>query len=391
MTTINERFGRNRFTALFAIGVFAVIGTATVLMSLAASSFVAFEPENATVSGAAVLCTDTAASGGKYIQFGSACAGAAPAPSPTPTTPPPTTATASPCLQRTNVKAVSGAFTSQYNATPANGSTIDARKGTWTMKDGWLATPGGGTDVCWVGGSLKLTVNDQVSTSTYTASPTNAWSVIWHHNGGFTTKNGNSNWIFDGVAVSHVGDAFNLSNGSVNFEIRNSHLSDIRDDCVQNDYYNGGTVHDNFFDGCYVGFSARASGTVPDGHLNTWNISSNLVWIKPMWSVYKGDSPGNGEIIKWDTANLDKTPKLVFKNNIIRVGKTPFQVGTNKGDFYIPPGTDFSNNVLIWDGAGAPPANLASWFNAAHNSRIGTMADWDAAVSQWKANHPEVL
>lgn len=294
------------------------------------------------------------------------------------------------CLSRPTVTVLSGTFTTAYRGAPPSGGTVDARGATFMPRDGWVVVPGAARGVCWVGGAYRLTVDDTVSTSSYTASPTNAWSTIWHHNGGVTTKYGQSGWIWDGVSVSHVGDAFNISDGSSDFEIRGSHLSDIRDDCVQNDKYLAGTVRDSFLDGCYVAFSARASGTVPDGGANTWTVRNNLVWVKPMWSVYKGDSPGNGEIFKWDKANLTKTPKLVFRDNIVRVGRTPFQVGTKQQKFYVPPGTDFANNVLVWDGPGAPPPSLTAWFDAAHGSRVGTMADWDAAVAAWRAAHPDV-
>ena len=297
---------------------------------------------------------------------------------------------ASDCLSRPTVTTLSGTFSTTYRGTPPSGGTVDARGSVFSFPDGWVVVPGAATDVCWVGGTYRLTVDDTVSTSTYTASPTNAWSTIWHHDGGVTTKYGQARWIWDGLSISHVGDAFNISDGSQDFEIRNVHLSDVRDDCVQNDKFLAGTVRDSFLDGCYVAFSARASGTVPDGSANTWSIRNNLVWVKPMWSVYKGDSPGNGEIFKWDKANLAKTPKLVFRDNIVRVGRTPFQVGTKQGKFYVPPGTDFANNVLVWDGPGTPPPSLTAWFDAAHGSRVGTMADWDAAVAAWRAAHPDV-
>ena len=61
------------------------------------------------------------------------------------------------------------------------------------MVDGWLATPKTSVNVCWVGGIFELTFDDT------SMSPTKAWSDIWHHNGGWTLKNSNTGWIFDGV------------------------------------------------------------------------------------------------------------------------------------------------------------------------------------------------
>jgi len=305
------------------------------------------------------------------------------------------------CLNRTTVSALTGASTSAYGGAPANGSTVDARGASWTLGDAWLATPKASKNVCWLGGKLELTVDDTALSASTCSSlgygapvvPRCAWGEIWHHNGGFTLKYDNAGWIFDSVAIHHVGDAFNLSTGAQDITIRNAHLSDVRDDCVQNDDMHAVTVQDSFLDGCYVGFSARATaGVTPnDGHANVESIHDNLIWVKPMFSVYKGDAPGNGQIIKWEKTNPQLAPHLVFKNNVVRVGKLPFQTGTSGEDFYFPPDTDFAGNTLVWDGAGPVPASLSAWFNAAHGSTVTTnLATWDAAVASWKAAHPGV-
>lgn len=49
-----------------------VIGVVFVLRSLAATSTTAFEPENGSLSGMVSIVNDSQASGGKYLQFGTA-------------------------------------------------------------------------------------------------------------------------------------------------------------------------------------------------------------------------------------------------------------------------------------------------------------------------------
>jgi hypothetical protein len=277
---------------------------------------------------------------------------------------------------------IEGAFT-QYRGAPLNASFIDARKGVWSLENGWIATPQSGKDVYWLGGEFFLTINDEIY------SPTEAWRKIWHHNGGWTLKNYNTNWVFDRVSVSHVGDGFNIYGNTKFFTIKNSYISDIRDDAVQNDDFISGLVTNNFIDGTYVGFSAREDTNPRDGGHETWTIQENLIWIKPMYSVYKGDSPGNGQIIKWQTGAPHLAPHLVFKNNIVRVGKLPFQTGTSSGEeFYFPPDCEFDNNILVWDSEQPVPQSLKNWFNSSKNSRIGTLEDWDNAVKNWYLEHP---
>jgi hypothetical protein len=278
---------------------------------------------------------------------------------------------------------------SSNTASQVNGSTVDARNYSVASPYGWLVTPKSGANVCWLGGEYKNTIKDAD-----TGSPTNAWDEYWHHNGGFTLKNNNTGWIFDGVYVHHTGDAFNISTSGDNFEIRNSHIADIRDDCVQNDYYLNGYVHDNYFESCYSGFSSKASeGQSPNGAGRTWTVSDNVIYIAPTWSVYKGDSPGNGYLIKWAKPGdgLGTPERLVFKNNVVRIDMCPFKTGSRcGGTFYFPPDMEWSNNALYWGGAGSPPPELSAMFSAAHGSRMITEAEWNAAVSDWKAAHPEV-
>lgn len=370
---------------IFAV-VFAALGGLLVWRILAATPNAALEAESATLTGKTVKCaasgTSAGASNSNYIILNaSACPGTTPPPPP----PPPSD---SDCLQRTNKQTLTGTVSS-YTGSPANGSVVDARSYTVANDSAWLATPGGGSNVCWVGGEFKNTIADSA-----TGSPTNAWATYWHHNGGFTLKNNNQNWIFDGVAIHHTGDAFNISTSGDNFEVRNSHIYDIRDDCLQNDYYLSGSTHDNLFEGCYDGFSSKASaGTSPNGSGKTWTINNNIVYIQPQPSVYKGDAPGSAYLLKWAKPGdgLGTPEHVVFKNNIVRIDKCAFASGSScGGSFYWPPDVDWSGNSLYWGGSGAVPSDLATWFSSAHGSKMITKAEWDAAVAGWKTAHPGV-
>lgn len=52
---------------------------------------------------------------------------------------------------------------------------------------------------------------------------------------------------------------------ATDFSLRRSWISNVRDDCVENDQLRSGTISDVLFDGCFVGFSLRPVDADPQG------------------------------------------------------------------------------------------------------------------------------
>ena len=63
--------------------------------------------------------------------------------------------------------------------------------------------------------------------------------------------------IFEGLRMRRVWDAIRITEGSSGFQLRGSWISEVRDDCIENDYLNGGLVEDTLLDGCFSGLSMR--------------------------------------------------------------------------------------------------------------------------------------
>lgn len=63
--------------------------------------------------------------------------------------------------------------------------------------------------------------------------------------------------IFEGLRMRRVWDAIRITEGSSGFHLRGSWISEVRDDCIENDYLNGGLVEDTLLDGCFSGLSMR--------------------------------------------------------------------------------------------------------------------------------------
>ena len=62
---------------------------------------------------------------------------------------------------------------------------------------------------------------------------------------------------FDGLRLRRVWDAIRITERSSGFQLRGSWISEVRDDCIENDYMSGGLVEDTLFDGCFSGLSMR--------------------------------------------------------------------------------------------------------------------------------------
>jgi hypothetical protein len=102
----------------------------------------------------------------------------------------------------------------------------------------------------------------------------------------------NDNFLVDGVRVDNVEDG--IRPVGKNFTIRQSWLSYIRDDCVEDDNARGGLIEDSLFDGCYVVLAERptppmiASGT--DGRSETVVMRNNLLRLEPQPKLSHGDT-----------------------------------------------------------------------------------------------------
>jgi len=251
----------------------------------------------------------------------------------------------------------------------APGARIDARAATFLASPAahYPITLDGGAGVCLGGGTIKgqyertldwSTMHDMNNAGVSFASPTTV----------------------DGVRVDDVTDGLR-PRGVGPFTIRESWLSYIRDDCVENDHLEGGVIDDSLFDGCYVGVSERPSDSITaDGRDRTLTIQKTLIRLQPMPGPRNGTAGelGNGELFKWS----DQATRLALYDDVFLVEK----VGQGGPDTMgVPPLAGCRNDVMVWLGDGDYPAPLPSCFTVTHDRK-----KWDDAVAAWKASHPFV-
>lgn len=298
------------------------------------------------------------------------------------------------CLARTgNIVNINGLIKNSYRNVNVSANTIfNASNGYWdgTRADGsritWVIVLDGQGSSCWYGGKYTGVWDDR--------SPSVTWENPYHHAGAMTIRM--SNFLVEGLRAHNQGDGVRMESGGSNFHIRGVYMSDIHDDCVENDFLHSGITEDSLFNGCYSGFSAASNASKSydrDGSNNTWHIKNNLVYMKPFPTVHSKEFflnrgcpiPNHGILFKGWNSTYDPAPKVVFKDNIIRYDIRPC-VESYKG--IIPSQLDFSecrNNIIVYLGPGEFPGKApAPCFKVTKDINV-----WNNAVKKWKQTHPE--
>jgi Ca2+-binding RTX toxin-like protein len=100
--------------------------------------------------------------------------------------------------------------------------------------------------------------------------------------------------------ISKAWDAIRISGTSKGFTIEDAWLSGIRDDAVENDQKNGGTIRDSLFDGVFAGISTDGSGSgagstiTLDGvlmRMETYNYKGKMTHQSPFKADVGGGNP----------------------------------------------------------------------------------------------------
>ena len=266
---------------------------------------------------------------------------------------------------------LSGTPSPYNNRSLAPNTSIDARTASWTGTSNNPVRYGGGSSVCWSGGSITGMFPDGTSWSAYH----DAYSMVIY---------GSPGTVIEGVRIHNYGDGPNFNDaGSDGWTVRGNHLSYIHDDCISNDFGNSGLVEDNLIDGCYVGYSSRAYSGVADNSTKVVTLRNNLWRLQDMPTGYS--SPGHGRFWKMNSSDGSGTdPRLALHDNIFRMD-TPANCC---GDFLIPPPAYLaacSNNTMVWLGPGEFPEPVPSCFTVTRDRSV-----WDNGVADWLGRHPNV-
>lgn len=306
------------------------------------------------------------------------------------TTPQPTQTTsraASSCLQDGDSPVViSGHQESRLDARdnpyPTN-TKIDARtalwEAQWPVQDSfdYPVLLSGETGICFSGGEIRGNYPEQIGDPHSTWDRTHSTRGI----GGLSPD-----ITIERVRINNYGDAIAIKDYEQSwFVVQDAHFTNIRDDCVENDYLRTGVVQDSLLDGCYTGFSARSECSSCDGQQRVWTIRNTLVRLQPYYGVYKnrGQVPGHGGFFKWDSSGI--SPRLALHNNVFRADQDASSIGLDIPQDKL---AECSNNTMVWLGPGNYPGDLPTTFNGQPCFALTRdQSVWDNAKAKWLREH----
>src|SRR6266705_1236744 len=223
------------------------------------------------------------------------------------TTPPPPPAGS--CLTQAGpLVTLSGLRSSTYETGSLAGTAkVDATTAQFLVDQGTNVPVrvGGGNGICWSGGEVLGQF-----------PPSTSWSTM-HDKYGMIPGSGSS---ANGIQIQNVtifsyggGISFDVQDDA-NWSIKNVHVKYSRDDCIENDFLNAGTIDSTFLDGCYDAVSAQEYSGSPNGNNNIVTISNSLLRLQSMDAVYGGAVPNHNAVWKWSTIG----PSLALYNNVFR-------------------------------------------------------------------------
>src|SRR5207249_4431432 len=149
---------------------------------------------------------------------------------------------------------------------------------------------GGGASVCWSGSQIC----GQWPPSTPWGTMHDAYAVL-------VKGSKQPSMTIERVLAFDHGDGISFdAQPDGQWSVRGVHVRYSRDDCLENDFLNAGTIADSFFDGCYSSFSAQSYTSVQDGSNKLVTLKSSLVRTQAMDQPYSGTSPNANPFFKWD-------------------------------------------------------------------------------------------
>lgn len=193
--------------------------------------------------------------------------------------------------------------------------------------------------------------------------------------------------VVDGIRIAGAWDGVRASVGSSDLMLKNSWISDVRDDAVENDYLYSASVDDTLIDGSFQGISVKTSGS--DGHngaRETLVLSGVLLRLREY--PYRGKN-WFGALTK----NGATPPAIQIRNSVVAVD---YRGGATWPDYWSRSWSTVvrsRNNVFLWLSDQPVPATFpippkTSGFKSLSGGQARDA--WKRAKQNWIDCHPSI-
>lgn len=232
---------------------------------------------------------------------------------------------------------------------------------------------GGGTNIAWRGGVIVGSIPQ--SWSWRKTHEFGGAGVFIHNDGPIEWQHIRIHNVEDGIKFREAPEYSNTGS----WVLRDCYFTAIRDDAIDNDRFEPGTVQDCLFDGVYVFISEQdenVGDATPIGSNEDKTIYINRVYAR-LYGTNDDEGPG-----KWFKLLGDKPHhQLVISDSVFAIGSVP-RLGWS--DETIPPEVRWigSNNFILWLGTpgaygGPKPAGVTFLEGtAAHDKWISVRNTW---------------
>lgn len=209
-------------------------------------------------------------------------------------------------------------------STSLSNMTVDATESSWIVSNS--ANPNPDARTSYLEGSGQI---NKYALIVYNAGPnltlkggtiwgevpqTSDWVYTYNNSAAVRVELAQAVTI-EGWRIDKTWDAIRIQQGSSNFLINDVHISNNRDDAVENDAVLSGTIRDSLFDGTGVGISL-GNGDHADGSMNTITLENTFVRLKAYLAY---GEMSHGSPFKTDTGAPETTPDIRIVNSVIAI------------------------------------------------------------------------
>ena len=188
----------------------------------------------------------------------------------------------------------------------------------------------------------------------------------------------------DGIRITSAWDAIRMSVDSPNLIVRNSWISNVRDDILENDIFFTAVFEDNLVDGTFQGISVHSGGDITSTPKETVVVHGNVIRIREY--LYKGRQQF-GALFKNETSS----PNSKIYNTVVAVDYNGGNTWKGYWEKSWSKIMDCSNNLFLWlsdspipDSVPLPPSCFRVM--KGEEARLA----WMQAKKNWVNCHPRV-